>query len=172
MTTAIKTASERERELFEAWRKRTTKIKKAELSVALSGFGDDAKYFNDFTRMAWSAWQARASLPSLPEGEPELPESEFCAWMHKGEAVNAFNHGVGDRARWDYDGYWSKKGFDRAPLFTADQMRDYGRQCAALAAGRAEPTSQRVQARIACSGCFRYGCNGECGGDDMMGASS
>ena len=55
-----------------------------------------------------------------------LPEPVACQWLQHGQVVNAFNHPPGDRCRWDYDGYWAKKGYDKAPLFTADQLRAYG----------------------------------------------
>ncbi len=65
-----KTTSEAlEREQFEAWRRRTTKMD-PDSSVALHGFGDDAPYQNEFTRMAWSAWKARGAL--LGGGEEQL----------------------------------------------------------------------------------------------------
>jgi hypothetical protein len=66
---------------------------------------------------------------------PPLPTEECSEWLQHGKRVNAFPHrvrpmierGANDRA------YWEAKGFDAAPLFTADQMREYGRQCASLA---------------------------------------
>lgn len=69
------------------------------------------------------------------EGLPGLPESKFCAWLQNGQVVNAFTHGVGEKARWDHDGHWASKGYDRAPLYTAEQYRQGQRD--AVAADRA-----------------------------------
>ena len=48
----------------------------------------------------------------------ELPKSEYCAWLQHGEKVNAFPHGCDD---WKdtHDGYWTAKGYSKAPLYTA-----------------------------------------------------
>lgn len=72
--------------------------------------------------------------------KPELPVERFCAWMQNGRTVNAFPHGVGDPAKWDYDGMFASKGYSRAPLYTLDQMREYGEACvrAALSASISE----------------------------------
>lgn len=48
--------------------------------------------------------------------------------------MNAFTHGVGDKALWDRGGYWSSKGFDREPLYTAEQYR-HGQREAVAAVG-------------------------------------
>lgn len=57
------------------------------------------------------------------EGLPPLPIENFCAWMNGDRADSAFTHAVGDPAIWDKDGYWSRKGYSRAPLYTAEQVR-------------------------------------------------
>ncbi len=80
--------------------------------------------------------ELRAALASRPaemddEGLPALPESEFCAWLQNGQVVNAFTHGVGEKARWDHDGHWASKGYDRAPLYTAEQYRQGQRDAVA-----------------------------------------
>jgi hypothetical protein len=50
-----------------------------------------------------------------------LPEPVACQWLQNGEMVNAFNHPP--RADFDHDGYWAEKGYSKAPLYTADQLR-------------------------------------------------
>ena len=83
----------------------------------------------------------RRSSSSVSGGEmpelPPLPESQFCAWVQHGKVVNAFMHGVGDKSRWDHDGHWAAKGYDRAPLFTAEQYREGQRQAYAHGRGTA-----------------------------------
>lgn len=100
----------------------------------------DVQYVEDWMQGAWMGWSmARAALASRPaevdDEDLPLPESKFCAWLQHGRVWNAFPHGVGDKARWDRGGYWSAKGFDREPLFTAEQYRQGQRD--AVAADRA-----------------------------------
>lgn len=60
----------KEREAFEAWRRRTAKTANPDKAVALNGFGDDAQYDVPATRAMWAAWQARAALASTPSALP------------------------------------------------------------------------------------------------------
>jgi hypothetical protein len=60
------TPQERERAEFEAWRIKNTLSNAKQGVIALDGFGDDARYINPYTRIAWEAWQARAALASEP----------------------------------------------------------------------------------------------------------
>lgn len=93
----------------------------------------------NLSQMRAYARKLRAALASRPaevdDEDLPLPESKFCAWLQHGRVWNAFPHGVGDKARWDRGGYWSAKGFDREPLFTAEQYRQGQRD--AVAADRA-----------------------------------
>ena len=57
-----------EREAFEAWRRRTTKMD-PDGAVALRGLGEDSGYDNTYTRCMHMAWMARAAL-SAPAVEP------------------------------------------------------------------------------------------------------
>lgn len=103
-------------------------------------------YHNTCTDYAWMGWQARAALASRPaevddEGLPVLPESKFCAWIQNGKVWNAFPHGVGNKSIWDSNGYWSERGFDREPLFTAEQYRQGQRD--AVAADRGQRGGQQ-----------------------------
>jgi hypothetical protein len=65
------------------------------------------------------------------EGLPPLPAENFCAWMNGDRASSAFTHAVGDPAIWDKGGYWSSKGYRRAPLYTAEQVRQAQRDAVA-----------------------------------------
>lgn len=104
--------------------------------MTLSCNGSESQELIDACRAAAEdAWMERARrTPSASTGEdglPELPKDMFCAWLHNGRVANAFTHGVGDRDIWDRDQYWSRKGYDRAPLYTADQMRQFARDAVA-----------------------------------------
>lgn len=56
-----------------------------------------------------------------------LPDGECCEWLQHGRRVNAFPHPKKPMSEQsDYERkYWVPKGYDAAPLFTADQMREY-----------------------------------------------
>lgn len=128
-----------ERAAFEAWHrsKFATKYLTGQPTRDMHNGVYAEKYGPANQQQMWEAWQAARRTPSASTGEdglPELPKDEFCAWLLNGRVANAFTHGVGDRAIWDRDQYWSGKGYDRAPLFTADQTRQFARD--AIAADR------------------------------------
>lgn len=63
-----------------------------------------------------------------------LPPARFCSWhgeryrdlLNPDGICNAFPHAP----KADYgDGYWKAKGFHSRPLFTEQQMREYGEAC-------------------------------------------
>lgn len=56
---------------------------------------------------------------------PPLPEGECSEWLQNGKRVNAFPHPARPFTSYDKP-YWEAKGYSCAPLFTADQMREYG----------------------------------------------
>lgn len=126
-----------EREEFEAWARDPIRAEKLPLDrwPTNDGYKDTRAY------IAFYGWKsARAALASRPaevddEGLPDLPGSNFCAWVQHGKVWNAFPHGVGDKSIWDSNRYWTERGFDREPLFTAEQYRQGQRD--AVAADRA-----------------------------------
>lgn len=56
-----------------------------------------------------------------------LPEGECSEWLQHGQRVNAFPYPKKPMSEQceNERKYWVPKGFDAAPLFTADQMREY-----------------------------------------------
>lgn len=137
-----------ERAAFEAWHQQHFGLPPHRAQIHHGGNKPGLEYWGDHTNQSWAGWQERArrATPSSSADElPLLPESKFCAWLHHGKVVNAFSHGVGDRASWDRDGYWSKKGYDRAPLYTAEQVQE------AIAADRRARQGEPVEC-LRCEG--------------------